>query len=75
MKKKGGQVVIDNDPSLKLLARKAVSHAEAGADVVAPSDMMEVAWRRFARRSIWVVRGTRLCLTRPSLPRPTTGLS
>ncbi|GIT04883.1 MAG: hypothetical protein CM1200mP29_02940 [Verrucomicrobiota bacterium] len=26
---------------------KAVSHAEAGADVVAPSDMMEVAWRRF----------------------------
>ena len=41
MKKKGGQVVIDNDPSLKLLARTAVSHAEAGADVVAPSDMMD----------------------------------
>lgn len=30
-----------NDPSLKLLARAAVSHAEAGADVVAPSDMMD----------------------------------
>jgi porphobilinogen synthase len=30
-----------NDPSLKLLARTAVSHAEAGADVVAPSDMMD----------------------------------
>ncbi len=30
-----------NDPSLPLLARTAVSHAEAGADVVAPSDMMD----------------------------------
>ena len=32
---------VDNDPSLELLARMAVSHAEAGADVVAPSDMMD----------------------------------
>ena len=30
-----------NDPTLKLLARTAVSHAEAGADMVAPSDMMD----------------------------------
>lgn len=30
-----------NDPSLELLARTAVSHAEAGADIVAPSDMMD----------------------------------
>lgn len=30
-----------NDPSLPLLARTAVSHAEAGADMVAPSDMMD----------------------------------
>ncbi len=30
-----------NDPSLELLARTAVSHAAAGADVVAPSDMMD----------------------------------
>lgn len=30
-----------NDPSLELLARSAVSHAEAGADIVAPSDMMD----------------------------------
>jgi porphobilinogen synthase len=30
-----------NDPTLKLLARSAVSHAEAGADLVAPSDMMD----------------------------------
>jgi porphobilinogen synthase len=33
--------VIANDPSLELLARTAVSHAEAGADIVAPSDMMD----------------------------------
>jgi porphobilinogen synthase len=30
-----------NDPSLKLLAQTAVSHADAGADIVAPSDMMD----------------------------------
>jgi porphobilinogen synthase len=30
-----------NDPTLVLLARAAVSHAEAGADLVAPSDMMD----------------------------------
>jgi porphobilinogen synthase len=30
-----------NDPSLDLLAREAVSHANAGADMVAPSDMMD----------------------------------
>jgi porphobilinogen synthase len=30
-----------NDPSLKLLARTAASHAGAGADIVAPSDMMD----------------------------------
>ncbi len=33
--------MIDNDSSLKLLARTAASHAEAGADVIAPSDMMD----------------------------------
>jgi porphobilinogen synthase len=36
---KGGEV--DNDATLALLAREAVSHARAGADVVAPSDMMD----------------------------------
>jgi porphobilinogen synthase len=35
----GGKIL--NDPSLKLLAQTAVSHAEAGADIVAPSDMMD----------------------------------
>ena len=32
---------VDNDPSVELLARTAVSHAAAGADMVAPSDMMD----------------------------------
>jgi porphobilinogen synthase len=32
---------VDNDSSLELLARTAASHARAGADVVAPSDMMD----------------------------------
>ncbi len=32
---------IDNDKTLELLARTALSHAEAGADMVAPSDMMD----------------------------------
>jgi porphobilinogen synthase len=32
---------IDNDASLELLARTAVSHADAGADTVCPSDMMD----------------------------------
>jgi len=35
----GAQIL--NDPSLKLLARTASSHADAGADIVAPSDMMD----------------------------------
>lgn len=32
---------IDNDRTLPLLAKTALSHAEAGADIVAPSDMMD----------------------------------
>jgi porphobilinogen synthase len=32
---------VDNDASLELLAKTALSHAEAGADMVAPSDMMD----------------------------------
>ena len=32
---------IDNDLSLELLAKTAISHAQAGADAVAPSDMMD----------------------------------
>jgi porphobilinogen synthase len=36
---KDGEVL--NDPSLELLANAALSHAKAGADIVAPSDMMD----------------------------------
>ena len=36
---RGGEV--DNDATLELLARTAVSHVEAGADAVCPSDMMD----------------------------------
>jgi porphobilinogen synthase len=32
---------VDNDITLELLAKTAISHADAGADVVAPSDMMD----------------------------------
>ena len=35
----GGEVL--NDPTLELLARTAVSQAEAGADIIAPSNMMD----------------------------------
>jgi porphobilinogen synthase len=32
---------VKNDPTLELLAKEAVSHARAGADIIAPSDMMD----------------------------------
>jgi len=37
----GNEAVVDNDESLKLLARTAVSQAKAGADIIAPSNMMD----------------------------------
>ena len=36
-----GKGDVKNDPTLELLAKEAVSHAKAGADMVAPSDMMD----------------------------------
>jgi porphobilinogen synthase len=41
---------VQNDPTLELLARTASSHAEAGADVVAPSDMMDGRVRAIRQR-------------------------
>jgi porphobilinogen synthase len=32
---------VDNDATLELLAKEALSHARAGADIIAPSDMMD----------------------------------
>ena len=37
----GDGLAVDNDPSVELIARTAVSHVRAGADAVAPSDMMD----------------------------------
>lgn len=37
----GGRADVDNDATLELLAQQAVSHARAGADVIAPSGMMD----------------------------------
>jgi porphobilinogen synthase len=39
--KSGNDYEVENDSSLELIARTAVSLAEAGADIVAPSDMMD----------------------------------
>ncbi len=42
VKDRGGDlVIIDNDATLELLQKVALSHARAGADMVAPSDMMD----------------------------------
>ncbi|HEY2858029.1 MAG TPA: porphobilinogen synthase [Terracidiphilus sp.] len=41
IKQTGDEWEVENDPSLELLAKTAVSQAKAGADVVAPSDMMD----------------------------------
>lgn len=41
VKTTGKRARILNDPTLPLLARTAVSHADAGADLIAPSDMMD----------------------------------
>src|SRR5215475_1037614 len=38
---KTGRMDVDNDATLELLAKQAVSHAKAGADIVAPSAMMD----------------------------------
>lgn len=40
-KRGGGDFVVDNDASVEVLAKMALAHAEAGADMVAPSDMMD----------------------------------
>ena len=41
LERSDGSVDVDNDASLPLLANQAICHARAGADVVAPSDMMD----------------------------------
>lgn len=40
-KRKRGEFLVDNDATLKALSKIALSHANAGADLLAPSDMMD----------------------------------
>lgn len=47
----GGRVDVDNDSTLRMLGHQAVAHARAGADVVAPSGMMD-GMVRAIRRSL-----------------------
>ena len=41
VRRDNGEFAVDNDATLEILARTAVSHADAGAHIVAPSDMMD----------------------------------
>ena len=73
--------IVENDKTLELLARTAVSQAQAGADIVAPSDMMDgrIGTIREAlddaglteRRSWRTPRSSRPRSTGRSAPRPT----
>ena len=67
----GSDGEVDNDASLELIARTAVSHVEAGADVVCPSDMMD---GRVAR-SASCCRRRRSSPTRRSTPPRSTARS
>jgi porphobilinogen synthase len=40
-KRRDGEIEVDNDATIEVLAKMALVHAKAGADVVAPSDMMD----------------------------------
>jgi porphobilinogen synthase len=40
-KRRDGELEVDNDRTLEVLAKMALVHAKAGADVIAPSDMMD----------------------------------
>jgi porphobilinogen synthase len=47
--RRDGQIEVDNDATLEVLAEMAIVHARAGADVVAPSDMMDGRVARIRR--------------------------
>ena len=67
---------VDNDVTLELLAKTAISHARAGADAVAPSDMMDgrVGALR-AQLDPRASRTRRSWPTPPSSPPPSTARS
>jgi hypothetical protein len=65
-----------NDETLEVLARQALVHAQAGADIVAPSDMMDGRVARIRRELDDAGRFTRASWpTRPSTPRASTAPS
>ena len=68
---------VANDETLELIARTAVSHAEAGADVVCPSDMMDgrVGAIRAALDDVGLRADADRARMRPSTPPPSTGRS
>jgi hypothetical protein len=70
----GGYVL--NDETLEVLARQALVHAQAGADIVAPSDMMDGRMAAFAANSTRPGRSTRASWPiRPSTHRASTARS
>ena len=68
---------IDNDSTLTLLAKTALSHAEAGADIVAPSDMMDGRGTGYSGklRRTWFFRMWRSCPILSNMLQPITDLS
>ncbi len=73
----GGRLDVDNDATLPLLAEQAVSHARAGADVIAPSGMMDgmVGAIRGGLDGAGFSKGSRSCPTPPSSPAAITARS
>ena len=69
-----GQIL--NDETVEVLVKQALAQAEAGADMVAPSDMMDVALGPFAKPSMPKAGSTSaFSPTLPSTPPPTTAPS
>jgi len=48
-KRRDGEMEVDNDATIEVLAKMALVHAQAGADVIAPSDMMDGRVARIRR--------------------------
>src|SRR6185369_2503510 len=59
---------VDNDETLELLAREALSHAVAGADMVAPSDMMDGRVQAIREARMDVEEGADILMVKPGLP-------
>lgn len=58
---------VDNDRTLALLAKTALSHVEAGADMVAPSDMMDGRVRAIREALLDVEEGADILMVKPAM--------